>query len=148
MMGGSDWKDAFKVPIDALDPQEAYDRSLKVMSRFLDINDKPTHTMVNLQKQCIPQYGVGHESRMRELHYNLKDKFKHTMSVTGASYMGVSVPDCIKNSRMLVEELLVSGALGSREKIVTGLGKTEITSQEIRDGTRISKGNTNVILQA
>lgn len=151
MMGGSDWKDAFgKTPIDQLDPQVAHDAGRKVMSVFLNIHQQPTHSMVHLQKQCIPQYLVGHEARMRELHHAVKEKYGHLMSLTGASYMGVSVPDCIKNSRMLVEELLVSGALGSREKIVTGLGKTvEGTSaQEMKDGARLSKGNTNIIMQS
>lgn len=151
MIGGCDWKDAFgQVPIDALDPQDAYAYARRVMSTYLDIHEEPTHAMVHLQKQCIPQYVVGHESRMRELHHALKEKYGHHLSLNGASYLGVSVPDCIKNSRMLVEELLVSGALGSKEKIVTGLGKTVegMSAQEMKDGVRLSKGNTNVILQS
>lgn len=148
MMGGCDWKDAFgKVSIDDLDPEVAYERALEVMSVFLNINEKPTHSMVHLQKQCIPQYVVGHEGRMRELHHAIKKEYGHSLSVTGASYLGVSVPDCIKNSRMLVEELLVSGALGSREKVVTGLGKTVegTTPEEMKDSARITQGNTQVI---
>lgn len=151
MIGGCDWKEAFgQVPIDQLDPQDAYTYARRVMSTYLDIHDEPTHAMVHLQKQCIPQYVVGHESRMRELHHALKEKYGHRLSLNGASYLGVSVPDCIKNSRMLVEELLVSGALGSKEKIVTGLGKTVegMSAQEMKDGVRLSKGNTNVILQS
>jgi oxygen-dependent protoporphyrinogen oxidase len=151
MMGGADWKDAFgKTPIGDLDPEVAYSYAKKAISVFLNIHDQPTHSMVNLQKQCIPQYIVGHEERMRGLHHALKEKYGHLMSLTGASYLGVSVPDCIKNSRMLVEELLVSGALGSREKVVTGLGRTvEGTSaQEMKDGASLSKGNTNVIMKA
>lgn len=148
MIGGSDWKDAFgNTTVDDLDPEVAYKYALRGMSEFLNINDQPTHAMVNLQKQCIPQYGVGHEARMRELHHTLKEYYGHLMSVSGASYMGVSVPDVIKNSRMLVEELLVSGGLGSREKVVTGLGQVVegVSTQEMQDGARLSKGNTEVI---
>ncbi|CAO3617765.1 unnamed protein product [Mucor hiemalis] len=151
MLGGCDWKDAFgQVPIEALDPDVAYKYARRVMSTYLNIHDEPTHSLVHLQKQCIPQYLVGHESRMRELHHALKQTYGHRMSLNGASYLGVSVPDCIKNSRMLVEELVVSGALGSQEKIVTGLGKTVegMSAQEMKDGVRLSKGNTNVILQS
>lgn len=150
MIGGADWKDAFgKATIDELDPDVAYKYARKGMSVFLNLHDEPTHAMVNLQKQCIPQYVVGHEGRMRELHHALKQNYGHLMSLTGASYMGVSVPDCIKNSRMLVEELLVSGALGSREKVVTGLGRTvESNSKELQDGARISKGTVDVIMKS
>ncbi|KAI7904351.1 protoporphyrinogen oxidase [Cokeromyces recurvatus] len=151
MIGGSDWKDAFgKITIDELDPEIAYKYANDVMNVFLNINSTPTHSMVNLQKQCIPQYLVGHEARLRELHHALKDKYGHLMSVTGASYLSVSVPGCIKNSRMLVEELLVSGALGSREKIVTGLGNTVkgTSTEEMKDSARLSKGNINIIMKS
>ncbi|KAI8346169.1 protoporphyrinogen oxidase [Blakeslea trispora] len=149
MIGGSDWEDAFgKTPIDQLDPEIAHDYACNIMRTFLNIDAEPTHAMVHLQKQCIPQYLVGHESRMRELHHTLSQQYGQLLSVTGASYLGVSVPDCIKYSRMLVEELLVSGALGSRDKVVTGLGKTIQNSQELKDGARLNKGNVNVILKA
>ncbi|KAI9483970.1 MAG: protoporphyrinogen oxidase [Benjaminiella poitrasii] len=151
MIGGSDWKDAFgKATIDELDPDVAYKYAAEAMSVFLNINSKPTHAMVNLQKQCIPQYLVQHEARMRDLHHALKEKYGHLMSVTGASYLNVSVPGCIMNSRLLVEELLVSGALGSREKIVTGLGKTVegISAEDMKDGARLSKGNVEVIMKS
>lgn len=150
MIGGADWKDAFgKATINELDPQVAYNYARKGMSVFLNLHDEPTHSMVSLQKQCIPQYVVGHEGRMRQLHYALKQNYGHLMSLAGASYMGVSVPDCIKNSRMLVEELLMSGALGSREKVVTGLGRAvESSSKEFKDGARISKGTVDVIMKS
>ncbi|KAI8988420.1 protoporphyrinogen oxidase [Mycotypha africana] len=155
MMGGSDWKDAFgNVPIDQLDPKDAYDYARKVMDTYLGIRADPTHSLVNLSKQCIPQYLVGHESRMLELHHAVKANYGHLMSLTGASYLGPSVPDCIKHSRMLVEELLVSGALATdksrRQKVVTGLGKTVEgnNTDEIKDSERISKGNLNVIMNA
>ncbi|KAG2205008.1 hypothetical protein INT47_002632 [Mucor saturninus] len=146
MMGGADWKDAFKVGIDQVTEKEAYEKAKTVMSAFLNIQNEPKAWMVHLQKQCIPQYLVGHQSRMRQLHQALTEVYGHRLSVTGASYMGVSVPDCIKNSRMLVEELLVSGALGSQEKIVTGLGKT--MTDDLKDSRRLSKGNSSVIMMA
>ncbi|RCI02009.1 oxygen-dependent protoporphyrinogen oxidase [Rhizopus stolonifer] len=151
MMGGSDWKDAFgDVSLDQLDPQVALQRARQAVSTFLGIHAEPHASMVHLQKQCIPQYLVGHRQRMRSLHHAIKQDYGHSLSVSGASYLGVSVPDCIKNSRMLVEELLVSGALGSRQKIVTGLGRLEqeMTVEEMRDNARVSKSNTSVIIKS
>ncbi|KAI8980317.1 protoporphyrinogen oxidase [Pilobolus umbonatus] len=150
MIGGADWKDAFgNTLIDDLDPEVANRHTRDIMSQFLNIHDDPEYSMVHLQKQCIPQYMVHHESRMRDLHHALKKTYGHLLSVTGASYLGVSVPDCIKNSRMLVEELVVSGALGSREKVVTGLGKVvEVSSTEMKDSGRLSKSNREVIMHS
>lgn len=147
MLGGSDWKDIFgNTPIDALDPEQALEAARQVMKEFLNIRDESTHSLVSLQKQCIPHYLVGHQERIYQLHHATAKKFGHLLSLTGASYMGVSVPDCIKNSRMLVEELLVSGSLGSREKVVTGLANN--ITRDIKDSIQLSKGNTNVILKA
>jgi oxygen-dependent protoporphyrinogen oxidase len=142
MLGGCDWKDTFNAPIGQLDPQVAYEKTLEVMSKFLQMDAEPIAHMIHLQQKCIPQYVVGHDARMRELHQAISNTYGHKMSVTGASYMGVSVPDCIKNSRLLVEDLMVSGALGSQQKVVTGLDKVN----DLNDSHRISKGNTDVIL--
>ncbi|KAI9271380.1 protoporphyrinogen oxidase [Sporodiniella umbellata] len=151
MMGGSDWDDAFgPVSIDALDPEVALERAREAVSTFLGIHATPIASKVHLQKQCIPQYLVGHQQRMRSLHHALEKDYGHHLSVSGASYLGVSVPDCIKNSRMLVEELLVSGALGSRQKIVTGLGRLEnkMTVEEMKDNARVGKSNTSVVIKS
>ncbi|KAI9268046.1 protoporphyrinogen oxidase [Phascolomyces articulosus] len=148
MIGGHQWYSAFKVPIDQLDPEEAYRYALKSMSTYLGMDAQPEYSMVNLQAKCIPQYLVGHQQRLGELHQVLKRDYGHTLSVTGASYWSVSVPDCIKNSRELVEELVVSGALGSKDKIVTGLGRSEHNPEDLKDSARLSKSHINVLMKS
>ncbi|KAI8377663.1 protoporphyrinogen oxidase [Radiomyces spectabilis] len=150
MIGGSDYNEAFQVPITQLDPSAAYDHTLNIMKSFLGIDTQPTHSMVNLLPRCIPQYLVGHERRLTAMHQALQQHYGHLMSVTGASYLGVSVPDCIKNSRALVEELLVSGALGTKDKIVTGLGSAVEgkSRQEMVDSSRISKSHVDILMKA
>lgn len=125
MLGGHMWNETFGEAITTIDPAIVRQRALDALSAFLDIHEKPDYSLTNLNSQCIPQYYVGHESRLAEMHKVMKETFGHSFSVTGSGYWGVGVPDCVKNSRELVEELLVSGALGSREKVVTGLGRVE-----------------------
>ncbi|KAI9490913.1 protoporphyrinogen oxidase [Zychaea mexicana] len=148
MIGGHQWKNAFKAPIEQLDPQEAYQYALKSMKTYLGIDAEPEYSMVNLQAKCIPQYLVGHQQRLGELHQALKMDYGHALSVTGASYWSVSVPDCIKNSRELVEELIVSGALGSKDKIITGLGRSEHSSEDLKDSARLSQSHVNVLMKS
>ncbi|KAI7855570.1 protoporphyrinogen oxidase [Circinella umbellata] len=148
MIGGHQWFNAFKVPIDQLDPEDAYRYALKSMSTFLGIDAQPEYSMVNLQAKCIPQYLVGHQQRLGELDQVLERDYGHTLSVTGASYWSVSVPDCIKNSRELVEELVVSGALGSKDKIVTGLGRSGLSTEDMMDSARLSKSHVNILMKS
>lgn len=151
MIGGHQWSNAFSnVPIEQLDPQDAYNHAIKAMQAYLSIDAKPEYAMVHLQAKCIPQYVVGHMYRMGELHHVLKSHYGHALSVTGASYLSVSVPDCIKNSRELVEDLLVAGALGSRDKIVTGLGRVDTykDTKQMKESARLSKSHINILMKS
>lgn len=124
MMGGHMWDKTFGgASVDQVDPQLVHDYARKALQVYLGIKEEPKYSMVNVLPECIPQYLVGHEARLGELHQQMKQDYGHLLSVSGASYLGVSVPDCVKNSRLLVESLLDYGSLGSREIIVTGLNK-------------------------
>ncbi|KAJ2965084.1 hypothetical protein NQZ79_g200 [Umbelopsis isabellina] len=150
MLGGHLWNSTFDAPASEIDPTTVRDRAVKAIQTHLGIDAPPTHTMTKLQLQCIPQYRVGHYQRLCEMHQSLTSQLGQSLSVTGSSYWGVSVPDCIKNSRELVEELCVSGALGSRAKVVSGLGRvTEGNAKErLRDSANISKGHINVLMKS
>jgi len=124
MMGGHMWNTTFGgAQPSQVDPEVALEKASKALSVYLGIKQKPKFSMANVLQECIPQYLVGHEARLGELHQDIKHKYKHLLSITGASYLGVSVPDCVKNSRLLVNDLLDKGALGTRENIITGLNK-------------------------
>jgi oxygen-dependent protoporphyrinogen oxidase len=150
MLGGHLWSSTFDAPAAEIDPITVRDRAIEAVRTHLGIDAPPTHTMTKLQLQCIPQYRVGHYQRLCEMHQSLKSHLGHGLSVTGSSYWGVSVPDCIKNSRELVEELCVSGALGSRKKVVSGLGRVTEgnASERLRDSANISKGHINVLMKS
>ncbi|KAI8577171.1 hypothetical protein K450DRAFT_253193 [Umbelopsis ramanniana AG] len=150
MLGGHMWDSAFDKSIQDIDPKVVRDRALQVAERHLGIKATPSHTMTHLHAGCIPQYKVGHYQRLGEMHAAIQSRFGNALSVTGASYFGVSVPDCIKNARELVEELTVSGALGSRSKVVTGLNRVEEgnANERLRDSANISKGHIDVLMKS
>lgn len=124
MMGGHMWDNAFGgLSVDQVDPELIHQKASDALRVYLGIEETPKYSMVNILPECIPQYVVGHEARLGELHQHMKQEYGHLFSVTGASYLGVSVPDCVKNSRLLVQGLVGIGALGSRESVITGLNR-------------------------
>jgi oxygen-dependent protoporphyrinogen oxidase len=61
------------------------------------------NSLVSIQRECIPQYVVGHSEKLKVIYEEIK-KLKR-VSVTGASYEGVSINDCIHNAKLLVNTL-------------------------------------------
>ena len=78
---------------------------------------------VSIQRECIPQYRVGHLDRMRELHHSIRNMYGGRLSVGGASYLGVSVNDIVLNSRMLAGRVVEW--VERRKSNVTGLESVE-----------------------
>lgn len=58
---------------------------------------------VNVQREAIPQYHVGHDEKMKGLHEWSRGK---GIGFVGAWYAGVSVNDCIWNARMVAKGIL------------------------------------------
>ncbi|KAL2065147.1 hypothetical protein VTL71DRAFT_4288 [Oculimacula yallundae] len=110
MLGGH-WWDAF----DAYpDEEEGINMARSVLERHLKITDEPAATRVSLQRNCIPQYTVGHDSRMQTAHGDLMREFKGKLAVAGNSYTGVGLNDCVRAARDVVMGM-------KRGTVVTGL---------------------------
>ncbi|KAG0329073.1 hypothetical protein BG000_000214 [Podila horticola] len=99
------------------------------VKKHLKIDTEADLVKVHIQKECIPQYLVGHLERMQTLDQELRKDYDGLLAVTGAGYLGVSVNDCIKNARE-VSEAMVSkleeeedgeASLVGRQDAVTGL---------------------------
>ncbi|KAI8071546.1 hypothetical protein BC940DRAFT_269365 [Gongronella butleri] len=122
MIGGSDWDLAFPgVQDDASIESRAIAMATGALDKYLHIHSPPLRQKCHIQRQCIPQYMVGHRDRMADLHAAIHRIFGPRLSVTGAGYLGVSVPDCVKHGRLLAEDLARDDALGN--KTTTGLEK-------------------------
>ncbi|CAG8521068.1 954_t:CDS:2 [Funneliformis mosseae] len=95
-------------------------QSMEILEKHLGIYSTPLYYLVDIHKNCIPQYYVGHYSRLEELHYAIKKYYPNQLSVTGASYWGVSINDCVLNSAKLVLNLLSNSS-----NVVTGLERID-----------------------
>ena len=84
-----------------------------VLYRHLSIDIEPDAVNVGLQKECIPQYVVGHEKRMRAAHLELFQGFKGKLKVAGNSYTGVGLNDCVMAAKNVVEAIKNEGGTSS-----------------------------------
>ncbi|MCJ1406170.1 oxygen-dependent protoporphyrinogen oxidase [Ptychographa xylographoides] len=92
MLGGH-WWDGWDVYPD--EEEGAY-MARSVLARHLNILDEPKATRVGLQRNCIPQYTVGHADRMHDASKRLLKHFEGRLMVAGNSYSGVGLNDCVR----------------------------------------------------
>ncbi|CAG8973092.1 hypothetical protein HYALB_00007569 [Hymenoscyphus albidus] len=97
MLGGHWWDDFPSYPTES----EGLELARSVLKRHLGIEEEPSAVQVGLHKNCIPQYTVGHEERLRQAHFELLEDFKGTLAVAGNSFGGVGVADCVRGTREL-----------------------------------------------
>ncbi|KAI9644902.1 oxygen-dependent protoporphyrinogen oxidase [Ciborinia camelliae] len=110
MLGGHWWDCFTEYP----DEEEGASMAKSVLKRHLMIDEEPEMVHVSLQKDCIPQYTVGHEQRLEQAHYELLIAYKGRLAVAGNSYTGVGVNDCIKAAKVVASDV-------ARGNHVTGL---------------------------
>lgn len=91
MLGGHWWDDWWAYP----DEEHGARLAKAVLRRHLKIEREPKVVNVTLQKDCIPQYKVGHTKRLEDAHQVLQNGFKGQLKVAGNSYTGVGANDCI-----------------------------------------------------
>ncbi|EGG08851.1 uncharacterized protein MELLADRAFT_42777 [Melampsora larici-populina 98AG31] len=102
MLGGHFYSD---LPIPSLDVLKH--QALEALEQQLEINEKPLYINATLQRDCIPQYLVGHHRRMSGLHHALQGR---GLALVGSGYGGVGVNDVVKGCRETVELILKAGS--------------------------------------
>lgn len=100
MLGGHWWDGWVAYP----DEEQGASMAKSVLRRHLGISKEPQAVHVALQRDCIPQYTVGHHSRMVQAHEALK-RFGGRLRVAGNSYNGVGLNDCVRSAREAVTGL-------------------------------------------
>ncbi|XP_056141895.1 protoporphyrinogen oxidase isoform X3 [Lampris incognitus] len=103
MMGGAWFEEVFG------DPEEVSQEYLlaaasRAISSHLGINIAPTWSKVTVQRDCIPQYYLGHWERVESMRSYIRQRLL-PLSLAGSSYDGVSVNDVIFSGRSAVEGL-------------------------------------------
>ncbi|MBO1199203.1 protoporphyrinogen oxidase [Staphylococcus simiae] len=75
------------------------------LSKMMTFKGDPDFTIVNRLPKSMPQYHVGHIQQIRQIQQHIRNTYPR-LRVTGASFEAVGLPDCIKQGKEAVEELL------------------------------------------
>ncbi|EMC95737.1 hypothetical protein BAUCODRAFT_71155 [Baudoinia panamericana UAMH 10762] len=94
MLGGHWWNGWPSFP----DEKEGLALAQSVVQRHLGITEQPEAWQVNMQKDCISQYTVGHEKKLKTAHSNLLREYKGRLRVAGSWMSGVGVNDCLRSA--------------------------------------------------
>ena len=116
MLGGHWWNGWDTYP----DEEEGANMAKAILARHLNIIEEPQAVRVALQMECIPQYTVGHASRMRRASSSLLDHFHGRLRVAGNSYSGVGLNDCVRAAKELAMKLEVDSKATGLEDLVAG----------------------------
>jgi oxygen-dependent protoporphyrinogen oxidase len=109
MMGGHWWDGWSAYPTE----EEGLAMARSVVERHIGLKDEPSAHVVNLSKDCIPQYTLGYEERLKAFAENTSSEFGGRLRVVGNQFNGVGVNDIIAGSWNLVRGLRGEGWKGS-----------------------------------
>lgn len=104
MMGGAWFQEVFGSP-DTVSEESLLAVATQAVRAHLGVGFPPSWSKVALQKNCIPQYYLGHWKRVESMRRYVAEK-NLPLSLVGSSYDGVSVNDVINSGRVAVEQLL------------------------------------------
>lgn len=75
------------------------------LRRIMKIDGEPEMTCITRWHEAMPQYHVGHKKRMKEIREGLQASYPGVF-MTGASFEGVGIPDCIDQGKQAVADVL------------------------------------------
>lgn len=78
---------------------------LEDLRRIMDIDGEPEFSIVSRLKHSMPQYQVGHKEKVSEIKKQLS-KAAPGVYLTGASFEGIGIPDCIDQGKQAVNDVL------------------------------------------
>ncbi|KAI5253827.1 Protoporphyrinogen oxidase [Aureobasidium subglaciale] len=108
MLGGHYWDGWSSYPTN----EEGLQMAQSIMERHLGVTEKPAAHKVNLNLNCIPQYTVGFEDRVKRFHDELSLRYSGRLRVAGNWVRGVGVNDCIRSAWDVARELDTSNLTG------------------------------------
>lgn len=100
MMGGKWFRERF----GAANENDLYEKAIEQIRQILKIKQKPDAFKVNILRQCIPQYVVGHFERIERIMKYINDN-KMQLSLCGSAYDGVGVNDAIYSAKEAVDSI-------------------------------------------
>ena len=97
LMLGGEWFEKYFGDSQSCDHDLIKTMALDTVKQYLGITAEPNVCHIDILEKCIPHYTVGHRNRVKHL-YRLIREENLRLSLIGASYSGVGVPDCIANA--------------------------------------------------
>ncbi|WP_017549220.1 protoporphyrinogen oxidase [Salinicoccus carnicancri] len=76
----------------------------KDLDKIMDLEGEPEFTIVTKMKRSMPQYKVGHKSRVDAVRKYMTEHYPGIV-LTGASHHGVGLPDCVSQAKAAVESI-------------------------------------------
>ncbi|XP_005400314.1 PREDICTED: protoporphyrinogen oxidase [Chinchilla lanigera] len=107
MLGGS-WLHTLEASGCALSQELFLQQAQDAVATQLGLKEQPSHCLVHLHKNCIPQYTLGHWQKMESAVQFLAAQ-RLPLTLAGASYNGVAVNDCIESGRQAAVSVLGTG---------------------------------------
>ena len=101
MLGGHWWDGWHAFPDEA----DAKAMALTVLGRHLGITEEPESINVAFQKDCIPQYVVGHNALLKKAEMEIEGVYRGKVRLAGSAFTGVGVNDCVRSALDVVEGL-------------------------------------------
>lgn len=89
-------------PLFGLTGKDFEEALFKELQALLKIYETPSYLHVELLKNAIPQYNLGHEKKLEFFKDEIQNKFPH-FSFCGNSFYGLSVPSCIFQAKQLAQ---------------------------------------------
>ncbi|KAF5307349.1 hypothetical protein FQR65_LT07066 [Abscondita terminalis] len=84
--------------------EQLLETALNQLEKIMEIKQKPHSYEINVLKDCIPQYVVGHHNTINKIDKYIADN-KLPLSLCGTSYNGVGINDAIYSSKNVVDSL-------------------------------------------
>ncbi|WP_099157314.1 protoporphyrinogen oxidase [Virgibacillus ndiopensis] len=88
-----------------LSDQEIIDIVLNDLNKTMNITGKPEFSVITRWKNAMPQYTVGHKERIAKVRNKVNEQLPGVF-LTGSSYEGIGVPDCIEQGEKAVTDVL------------------------------------------
>uniref|UniRef100_A0A8D2CSU5 Protoporphyrinogen oxidase n=1 Tax=Sciurus vulgaris TaxID=55149 RepID=A0A8D2CSU5_SCIVU len=104
MLGGS-WLQMLEASGCVLSQKLFQQQAQEAVATQLGLKEPPSHCLVHLHKNCIPQYTLGHWQKLESAMKFLAAQ-KLPLTLAGASYEGVAVNDCIESGRQAAISVL------------------------------------------
>ncbi|WP_106498081.1 protoporphyrinogen oxidase [Lentibacillus sp. Marseille-P4043] len=88
-----------------LSDEEIVDIVLNDLNKTMNITQEPEFSVISRWKNAMPQYTVGHKERIAEIRDQANEQLPGVF-LTGSSYEGIGVPDCIEQGEKAVADVL------------------------------------------